>query len=282
MRKLKFEKTKYGKELLIDTADMSDFDRDIDAAITNFYIIASIREGSGYVQIGPDRIDLTNHSFLFVAPGVFSEISTANFQQATWVFFEGEFLDVFFNEKFFTYKFDFFHGIGRPSALSTKANEFDDLDRFIQEIHMEIRQIQFDSEHILRSSLYLLLIKLNRLYGGTFKTNGIAIQDKRVLRLKYLLENHIQDYQTVEEYAAQLQISRTHLNTLTRRHFSRSAKDLIHDRLLIESKKELLFSEKGIAEIAYDLNFSDQSNFNRFFKKKSGMTPSQFRKEFSK
>ena len=60
----------------------------------------------------------------------------------------------------------------------------------------------------------------------------------------------------------------------------KTAGDLIRDRVLLEAKRLLTNADMTVTEIAYDLNFQDNSYFNRFFKKETGMTPDEFRKQF--
>ena len=58
----------------------------------------------------------------------------------------------------------------------------------------------------------------------------------------------------------------------------KSAKDYIQDKLVIEAKRLLLFSEMSSKELAYEIGFEEPSHFNTFFKKHSGHSPIAFRK----
>ena len=281
MQKLTFNKDKYGKEILIDTADMAEFNQYIKMAQPTFYIIAALKNAEGVVQIDMESYDVQNHSVLFISPNTRVNIDNVQATEAIWLFFEGEFLDFFFQDKFFTYKFDFFHGPKSLQPLPLNFSDFEDLYRLFQQIHNEKRALAEDSHHFLRSSLYLLLIKLNRHYGSTFSSEGNVIQDHRILQFKLLLETRIKELKTVEEFAQQLGISKTYLNKLCNSHFGKPCSHLIAERLLLESKQALLFSSKDIAVIAYEFGFSEPSNFIRFFKKHTNQTPLSFRDEFS-
>ncbi len=281
MQKLNFDKEKYGKEILIDTADMVEFNQSIKMAQPTFYIIAALKNAEGVVQIDMESYDVQNHSVLFISPNTRVNIENVQATEAIWLFFEGEFLDFFFQDKFFTYKFDFFHGPKALQPLSLDPSTFENIYDLFQQIHNEKRALTEDSHHFLRSSLYLLLIKLNRHYGSTFSSEGNVIQDHRILQFKLLLETRIKELKTVEEFAQQLGISKTYLNKLCNSHFGKPCSHLIAERLLLESKQALLFSSKDIAVIAYEFGFSEPSNFIRFFKKHTYQTPLSFRDEFS-
>jgi AraC-like DNA-binding protein len=59
-----------------------------------------------------------------------------------------------------------------------------------------------------------------------------------------------------------------------------SIKSLFQRKRLLESKKEIVFTDKSIKEIAYDLGYKDPAYFNRLFKKEAGKSPIQFREAF--
>ncbi len=69
------------------------------------------------------------------------------------------------------------------------------------------------------------------------------------------------------------------LNTLTQNILHQSVSELIETRKLIEAKRLLLSTDKSIAEIGFELGYSDKAYFTNVFKKKSGQTPSEFREE---
>lgn len=281
MQKLDFEKNRYGKEILIDTADMAEFNQSLKIAQPTFYIIGALHQAKGSVQIDMESHEVADETFLFISPNTRVNIENLEVKEAIWLFFEGEFLDFFFQDKFFTYKFDFFHGPKALRPLSLDPSGFKDTYALFQQIHSEKRALREDSHHFLRSSLYLLLIKLNRQYGSRFSSEGNVIQDNRILQFKQLLETHIKEFKTVEEFAQQLNISKTHLNKLCNSHFGKPCSHLIAERLLLETKQALVFSSRDIAQISFEFGFSEPSNFIRFFKKHTLTTPLSFRLEFS-
>jgi len=142
--------------------------------------------------------------------------------------------------------------------------------------------LKSDSHHLLRSLFYYLLITLNREYSETYSVKSQLFQNNKALRFKKLLEINHKSWKTVEEYARNIGISRIHLNNTSKTVFGKTASQMIKQRIIVEAKRQLLFSDKSSAVIAFDLNFSDPSNFLRFFKKQTGISAKKFRKEFSK
>jgi AraC-like DNA-binding protein len=81
-------------------------------------------------------------------------------------------------------------------------------------------------------------------------------------------------------YAEKLKVSTQKMNQHTRQFLNKTVTELINEKLLIEAKRLLAYSDKSVSEIAYEMNFNDNSYFNKFFKRIEKETPEQFRKRF--
>src|SRR5690606_22719211 len=68
-----------------------------------------------------------------------------------------------------------------------------------------------------------------------------------------------------------------HLNTLCRQSVKRTVTELIHERIILEAKRQLAYTDWGVKKIADNIGFKDSSYFLRLFKKKTGITPDQLR-----
>jgi AraC family transcriptional regulator, transcriptional activator of pobA len=64
---------------------------------------------------------------------------------------------------------------------------------------------------------------------------------------------------------------------LCRQASEKSALELIHDRLLLEAKRNLVYTSMNISEVSYAVGFADPAYFTRFFKRLAGMSPKEFR-----
>ncbi len=81
----------------------------------------------------------------------------------------------------------------------------------------------------------------------------------------------------VNYYASRLNVSARYLSQVTRKVASQSPKSII-DNTLLNKIKELLLTDKTIQEIAYELEFSSQAHLTNFFKRFTGITPTEYRK----
>jgi AraC-like DNA-binding protein len=88
----------------------------------------------------------------------------------------------------------------------------------------------------------------------------------------------IYDVQTVAGFAELLHVSPNHLNKCTKSVTGRTAQDWINEMIILEAKVLLRQTGKPISEIALGLTGQDASDFGRFFRKKTGYTPTNFRK----
>lgn len=92
-----------------------------------------------------------------------------------------------------------------------------------------------------------------------------------------LLEEHYLRHLPVVQYAKQLGITASHLNLLCRQTVGKSALELIHERVLLEAKRSLVYTSMTISEVSYAIGFSDPAYFTRFFKRGTGCSPKEFR-----
>lgn len=94
---------------------------------------------------------------------------------------------------------------------------------------------------------------------------------------KAIIRANFRTNTNVKFYADKLNVTTDTLNKTVKKHSDSSPKELINNCRLTEAKRLLYWTEKSIKEISYELGFESDSYFNRFFKKLTGLTPSDFR-----
>ncbi len=92
-----------------------------------------------------------------------------------------------------------------------------------------------------------------------------------------LVSEFAPEHHTIEFYASRLCITPRYLSTVVKQASGRSAKQWIDEALVTRIKIDLLHTDKPITRICDDMNFPNQSFLTKFFKRMTGMTPSQFR-----
>jgi AraC-like DNA-binding protein len=133
---------------------------------------------------------------------------------------------------------------------------------------------------LLHAYMQILLIEARRIHQaqpGAIHTDTAAfLLTKRFI---LLLDAHYLTTSSVADYADMLHVTSNYLSETVRRTQGQPAGKLIRERLLLEAKRLLRYSDLPVAEIATYLNFEDPSYFGRFFKKHTGFTPSAFREQ---
>ena len=131
----------------------------------------------------------------------------------------------------------------------------------------------------MRGLLTLIAIEVVRLAVSRSRSGAVTLsrKDARVEELRRLVDEHFRKERLIRFYAERLAMTADRLNDHVKRATGVTAGHMIRQRVLTEAKRQLVFTNQAIHEIAYDLSFSDPSHFTRFFRKQTGMTPQAFR-----
>ncbi|MEN9908638.1 MAG: hypothetical protein RLZZ540_1787 [Bacteroidota bacterium] len=95
-------------------------------------------------------------------------------------------------------------------------------------------------------------------------------------RYKNALEKNIYEHQNILYYAKSMNITPDYLNKCVKKSTNKTAQDLLKEMLILEAKTLLKYSNLNVSEIAIKLCDQNPSNFVRFFKKQTGMTPLEY------
>ncbi|WP_281233210.1 helix-turn-helix transcriptional regulator [Flavobacterium gelatinilyticum] len=108
------------------------------------------------------------------------------------------------------------------------------------------------------------------------------IQSSTFKNFLRLLEEHYKDSKDVNFYADKLFMSSRNLNLICQAILQQSVSEIIETRKLTEAKNLLMTTDMNVAAIGYELGFNEKTYFTHAFKRKSGMTPTEFRDEMQK
>ncbi|MGC9356205.1 MAG: helix-turn-helix domain-containing protein [Mariniphaga sp.] len=92
------------------------------------------------------------------------------------------------------------------------------------------------------------------------------------------MDHYIMRYHEVGQYASILNVSDKYLNECVKDILKVNAKYLIDEQLVMRARHNLKFTDKSVKEISFDLGFSSPDYFSYFFKKQTGFSPTQLRK----
>ncbi|TGV03721.1 helix-turn-helix domain-containing protein [Flavivirga rizhaonensis] len=160
-----------------------------------------------------------------------------------------------------------------------EQNKFDVLHEvFVDELETK-DNIQAE---MLRMLMARFIIKSTRILKAKNDTGTIPpSKDSKIELLRsfnVLLESHFRQEHSVSFYADKLFKSpKTLSNTFAK--LDTSPLKIIHERLILESKRLLVYTDKTAKEIAFEIGFEDASHLSRLFKKHTALSPSEFKKQ---
>ena len=177
-----------------------------------------------------------------------------------------------------------FFSYATNEALHLSDEEQKTVTEIVQKIEKEYNNnIDAHSQTLIISNLELLLNYCTRFYDRQFftRTNlnkSIVTQFEQLLIDYYKSEKPTEiGFPTVQYCGEVLNMSPKYLSDLLRKETGRNTQDHIHNFIINKAKNILLNSSYNVSEIAYDLGFEYPQYFSKIFKKKTKMSPSEFR-----
>ncbi len=160
---------------------------------------------------------------------------------------------------------------------SDKASEFHrTLRRLEQEVESKAVGHVVAAEALL-TSLFLMLVRCSS--TDSSDAAGATRNEMRLVdHFRELIDRHYRQGWQVQDYASVLGVSLAQLRAACVAATGQHPIKLVHACIVTEAKRNLIFGEMSVEQVAYWLGFSDPAYFTRFFKKETGKTPSQFRK----
>lgn len=283
IRIYKFQKRKYGDELLIDVLDLDHIKPGIRKAPVHresFYCIILITEGSEEVAVNGNSRTVGPGDFLCSRPGEVWSWSPDPKLEGLVLIFEEAFLRSFFSDPHFLDRFAYLQADRKSPFLHPDPALRAQLESRLQAMRDEIGRTEKDP-HMLRAMLYETLVLLHRA-----ENDGGCISDppsKEVSVSRYIdefvrsVDADYAEQHDVAYYADRLCITPNYLNKIVRQTLGTTAKAYIQHRLFEEAERLLSYTTLAVAEIAECLHFDSPSYFVRFFRKHAGRTPLQYR-----
>ncbi|WP_284463884.1 helix-turn-helix domain-containing protein [Chryseobacterium sp.] len=129
---------------------------------------------------------------------------------------------------------------------------------------------------VLKSLLKVFLLNLIRINQNYFLNQDV--NQKRVYQFIMLMDKYYKTERKADFYSSKMGISEKRINQILKEKMSKTLTQLLHERVVLEAGRMLISSELTIKEIAFDLNFDDPAYFSRFYKKQTGESPEDFKR----
>jgi AraC family transcriptional regulator, transcriptional activator of pobA len=168
----------------------------------------------------------------------------------------------------------------KPQVIEFRNKQ--QIERFITYIKLlndELVCAEPDQNFAIHQLVQLILLTVKRQqHIQAMKSSEGGRESRILLGFRHFIEQHYQQHLSVAEYASLLHVSVSTLNRLCQARLNDSPKSIIHQRLVSEAKRRLIYTRQSVEDIAYTLGFKDPGYFSRFFKHWVGMSAGEFRK----
>ena len=247
----------------------------------HFYAILFIKEGEGNHFVDFKTYQYKKGSILFIAKDQVHAFEWNLARNARFMLFTEDFFQKSRLGSTLIQKTGLFNYHLNEPLLQLNDEQYEVFHNLVTQIEDEYsREDDFATEEIILSSLRIFLCLAERIRQNKRTRLTPSIYQEEFSVFQKLLNSHLFESRKVQFYADKMNISSKKLNRITRDILNLPAKEYIHDVLIIEIKRFLMNTTLSAKEISYKTGFEEVTNFVKYFKKYSGMTPSQFKKKF--
>lgn len=255
---------------------------------TNFYTISLKKNIQSKVKYGQQYYDFDKGTMTFIAPMQIQSVEVeetntfnANIGTGYVLMFHPDFLSKHTlgtsikNYGFFSYAVN--------EALHLSDKEEKSIVEIFKKIEEEYQHIDWHTQDIILSQIDLLLNYSKRFYERQFITRN-SVSSDLFIKMERMLDDYFDNEKglnsgllSVDQLASELNLSASYLSDMLRASTGQNAQQHIHNKLIEKAKLYLASSNMTVAEIAYLLGFEYPQSFNKLFKKKTDMSPLEFR-----
>ena len=243
----------------------------------NYYEVLFIEEGRGFHEIDFYSYPIIEAGIHFITPG---QVHLLNFATPCKGFI------IAFSEQYYSFynptsthlsKFTFFQTQQKRPILTLNEQEKQYFHNLVENMTTEHLLSESDQSMIGRYLGLLLQKSENTFHIREHESNAIQATPELIGRFQELVEKNFLKWHEVQQYAQALSVSPDYLSKQVKKFLDASCQEYILEKLLLEAKRLLVFTQLNAKEIAYHIHIEDPSYFSRIFKKKTGLTPNEYR-----
>lgn len=245
----------------------------------DFYSLFIVEQADGEIVIDNHKIRLDRAKTIIIKPRCISSIDINREANGKIICFTEDFFSLRYNNNIL-YQFSFLQREAKPYIRLTNEQKarWDILVKLLSEEYILKKR---ETKKVLRSYLNIILFELERLYNPTGFVKIKNLKQEKVHEFERLIDKHFEVKKLPSAYADLLNVSPNYLNKICKEETGQTAGDLIRKRITIEAQRMLHYTNYSVNELADKLGFENTSYFVTFFKKQTGTTPEQFRKNQS-
>lgn len=242
------------------------------------YYIFLIR-GSGKIIVDFAEYNFTGNTIFFSAPFQNIQLLSDHAADIDVLRFHGDFYCIEFHKKEVACNGLLFNNVYLFPHFELSEAIFNEISGYFSKIGKVDVGEEF-AVSVLQAYLQLILAICSKEKNKCLPEETLLPDNKDTLTVfRELVEEHFLTSKDLSFYAAQLHIAPNTLSKKIKSRFHKTPAQIIRERVILEAKKQIHLTRRSIKEIAAALNFTDEFHFSKYFKKYTGVSPTQFRKE---
>lgn len=249
----------------------------------NFYCIFWFHSGKGIHVVDFKEYDIEQETMFFLSPKHLHSYRNIKNTEGVAICFTEDFLLRLDNELQGRIKAKLFYPANGFSYCKIPLTAKDKLNTIIK-LLKETYSLPYEDKSLqasyLASLLSLFLIDTIRLgEWSDFSLTNVSY-DSYLVYTKFIdeVENNFTRFHTIKDYLEIIGVSQTTLNLYTKQYAKTTPLKIINNRIILEAKRLIRYSNLRIKQISFKLGFDDTSYFIKLFKRNAGMSPAEFKK----
>lgn len=244
----------------------------------SFFAIVFIQDGQSMHTIDFTDYSCTKGTLLTIRKDQIHKFFKSNSIKGLMLLFMDDFLVSYLEEIEAEKTLILFNELLGAPKLQLNDDEFEEVNQLMSRLQNEYFNTNDSySLSIIRSELHILVTKLFRIKSKKEKLSISKKYLKEFVAFQSLVEKNATKTTKVKDYALELGVSTKTLNTITKSIVHKPAKDFIDDVCIKQIKRLLINTKISVKEIAYQTGFEETTNFYKYFKRNTQLTPEQFR-----
>ncbi len=243
------------------------------------YSIYWIKEGKGTYNIDFESYSFDDNVLFFLSPGQIFAVDSEKIKEAYKISFIRDFYCIQTHDKEVSCNGVLFNNIYETPFVKPTETAIKKLDFIITNLIEEFQQEETAQYDMLQAYLKQFIVLSVRIKKEDFNIKDDP-QTKLFKDFSLLVDLNFKQEHSVTYYAERLGLSPKSITKHFQKNGSASPSDYIKNRVLLEAKRQLIYTDDSVKQIAYDLGFNDPAYFTRFFTKSAQKSPLQFKKDY--
>ncbi len=243
----------------------------------NFYVLVLFTQGKGNHVIDFDKFEIKVGCLYFLKPGQVHSWQLSEDIDGYIAFYSHEVYNLYFGKKKLE-EYSFYRTLKSTPEIVLTELQILEFKKYFDLLINENKNNNLKKIDKLLNILDIIHIEIERIYNSINK-HAIHPYNFKINVLEHLINTHYKEEKLPSFYADKMNISLKHLNRICKNVLNITSTEFIYSKIILESKRLLSINGIAISDVANEFGFENYSYFTKIFKKYTGTTPQNFKKQ---